>query len=356
MKSPLKRGGLRFCLAGVALATLQTTRTSVLIGAAPLVAGVALHLWAKGCLRQNEEVTQSGPYRFVRHPFYAANGLVDLGIAMMSGWWPLPLVLPAWWLAVYLPVIRAEERSMTRLFPGAYAEYARRVGMLMPTHWPPARAESGFSLRSRNIVSGTEVPRMIRLLAYPFMFLLWERMIANRGAFFRHWDYAAISALAMLIAVHVVAWELQTNLKHGRRIFPEWLQSLRARMPLVVAIIVVGALVRHFETEDAVAAAAGAILAVASLAVIVRRPDLDILAEGLALTGLALLWELVWLAAAAMVVYCALALDRRLTQQRADGEGATGRASALGVSPRLSCFCIVGAGVAVAIAKEFIHG
>ena len=101
MKSPLNRGGLRFYVVAVALAvgTLyfrSTTARSIVAGLPLLLAGVCLHTWAKGCLRQNRVVATIGPYRFVRHPFYLANALIDFALAVMAGWLPLVIVLPVW--------------------------------------------------------------------------------------------------------------------------------------------------------------------------------------------------------------------------------------------------------------------
>src|SRR5258708_54701 len=131
MKSPLNRGGLRFYLVLLALlaGTLfanSTTPRSILAGMPLLLLGVSLHTWAKGCLRQNRFVATIGPYRFVRHPFYLANALIDTGLVTMSGLlahsacWPLAIVLPVWWLAIYIPVIRGEERYLAEKFPDEY--------------------------------------------------------------------------------------------------------------------------------------------------------------------------------------------------------------------------------------------
>ena len=151
MKSPLNRGGLRFYLVTIALVagTLlarTTSPRSILAGLPCLILGVWLHTWAKGCLRQNRVVATIGPYRFVRHPFYLANALIDAGLVVMAGWWPLAVVLPLWWLAIYIPVIRGEERYLTENFPDEYPEYKQRVPCLIPWRRPLPYARRRFSL------------------------------------------------------------------------------------------------------------------------------------------------------------------------------------------------------------------
>ena len=128
MKSPLNRGGLRFYLVLIALlaGTLwarATSPSSILAGVPCLLLGVWLHTWAKGCLRQNRIIATIGPYRFVRHPFYLANALIDTALVVMAGWWPLAAAVPLWWLAIYLPVIRGEEHYLAENFPQDYPEY-----------------------------------------------------------------------------------------------------------------------------------------------------------------------------------------------------------------------------------------
>src|SRR6185503_18333246 len=92
------------------------TPRSIALGTPFLLAGIALHLWAKGCLHQEKEVTVGGPYRFVRHPFYLGNAFLDLGIVLMSGSWILQVALPVWWLVIYLRTMRQEEARMVELF------------------------------------------------------------------------------------------------------------------------------------------------------------------------------------------------------------------------------------------------
>ena len=217
MKLPHNRGGLRFFLVLLALARGAATPSTILAGTPLLLVGTALHFWAKGCLRQNQTVTQGGPYRFVRHPFYLANAMIDAALAVMSGWWVLWAVLPFWWLAVYLPVIRREEQYLTAAFGSIYEEYQRGVSCLVPWcrrgtrdrgcgspgHPRPWVAE-GFSWSNPNIVSEGEPARALRLLAYPLLLLVAADLRGGGLACFaegRHgWE------LAVLAALYGLAW------------------------------------------------------------------------------------------------------------------------------------------------------
>jgi len=109
VRVPFNRGGIRNYLIVIGLFAGYTSPFWIITGLPLLLAGTAIHLWAKGCLHQDREVTQSGPYRYVRHPFYFDNALIDMGLAVMSGWWLLQITLPLWWTAIYLPVMRSEE-------------------------------------------------------------------------------------------------------------------------------------------------------------------------------------------------------------------------------------------------------
>ena len=202
MKLPVNRGGLRFYLTLIALLWGAATTASIAAGCPTLVLGVLLHVWAKGCLRQNRVVAMGGPYRFVRHPFYLANALIDASIAVMSNWWLLQIALPIWWLAVYIPVIRGEERFLLESFPN-YADYRCKVPCLIPWRRPwPARGE-GFSWRNPNIVSGQELPRALRALAYPL--LLYVGLLLRRD----RWSFSTsgldLAILTSFLALHLVA-------------------------------------------------------------------------------------------------------------------------------------------------------
>ncbi|MGD0112037.1 MAG: isoprenylcysteine carboxylmethyltransferase family protein [Armatimonadota bacterium] len=174
LKVPWDRGGLRTYLVLFALIVSRADHRWLLWGASLILLGAALHIASKGCLHQDRAVAMSGPYRFVRHPFYLANLLTDVGIAVLSGrWWCVALSLAAW-LAVYIPVMRGEESHLARLFPDIYPAYLDRVPMLIPFRRPVAASGEGFSWRNPNIVSDSVIPRVMRILAYPLLFFVWQ--------------------------------------------------------------------------------------------------------------------------------------------------------------------------------------
>jgi hypothetical protein len=211
MKSPWNRGGLRYCLVVVALLRGAATSGTIAAGIPCLLLGTILHFWAKGCLRQNQVVAQGGPYRFVRHPFYLANGLIDAGIAIMSGWWALGVMLPAWWLVVYLPVMRKEEAHLLGLFGRVYADYRRRVPRLIPWRRPLPAGGEGFRWSNRNIAVEGEIPRALRLLAYPLLFFVVTDLRIKGLSFFS--DGRELAATALLLATYLAARLLDRRLR-----------------------------------------------------------------------------------------------------------------------------------------------
>jgi len=101
------RGVLRDLVLILALVFLRFSWTWFGVGLAVFMVGCAFHFWSKGCLVRNWVVTTSGPYRLVRHPFYLANFLLDVGICIMSG---NPCLLAGYvplFLVAYIPVIQA---------------------------------------------------------------------------------------------------------------------------------------------------------------------------------------------------------------------------------------------------------
>lgn len=106
---------------------------------------VALFAWALGSnpffsqvvriqSERGHSVAQGGPYRYVRHPGYAAMILFDLALSTLLGSWP---AITAGAVCGMLTILRTvlEDRTLQAELPG-YKEYARRVPCrLVPGVW-----------------------------------------------------------------------------------------------------------------------------------------------------------------------------------------------------------------------------
>jgi len=105
------------------------------------VAGLMGAIWSRRTLagnwssdpviKEQQELVERGPYRFVRHPIYTSILLMALGSALAVGraasfvGWLLAAV--GFWLK-----LMQEEQLMLRIFPQDYAAYRGRVKALMP--------------------------------------------------------------------------------------------------------------------------------------------------------------------------------------------------------------------------------
>jgi hypothetical protein len=322
MKSPLNRGGLRFYIVAVAVAagTLwyqSTTTRSILAGLPLLFAGVYLHSWAKGCLRQNRVVAMIGPYRFVRHPFYLANILIDFSLAVMSGWLPLIIVFPVWWLAIYIPVMRGEEEYLSEKFPDEYPLYRQRVSRLIPWRRPLSYTGDGFRWSNPNIAGGEELPRAVRILAYPLLFFVVMGVRAEGWNWFRGgWQ---LTALAAQLALYAFAWQLHRHQRQSHRILPRTLSHPVIRAA-VAAVILAAVSWIHWPLTvyHNALPIAGILLLLLSVPAYARRPLRALLAEMLALVASICAGELLWLAPPVMVIYAAWLLDRQLAPASVD--------------------------------------
>lgn len=111
------------------------------LGALLTMLGVAFACWARYVLgrnwssvvqvKQDHELIQSGPYRWVRHPIYTGLLLAFLGTAMAIGEWRglvcVAIVAVSFWFKLKL-----EERWMRDNFGVAYESYMQRTKALIP--------------------------------------------------------------------------------------------------------------------------------------------------------------------------------------------------------------------------------
>lgn len=83
-------------------------------------------------IRKGHILVTDGPYRFIRHPMYAAIFLIGIGVSFLSANWLVALsyMLPV--ICMYLVRVSDEEEMMIEQFGDEYREYMRRTGRLIP--------------------------------------------------------------------------------------------------------------------------------------------------------------------------------------------------------------------------------
>jgi len=117
------------------------------IAVAVALASGGLFLWGLRTVRQHrltaafsddvpQELITTGPFRFVRNPFYLSYLLAYCHAVCASQSWlaAIPLAIMA---AIYATAARFEERKFLRSeLAGAYQKYARRTGRFLPFPTP----------------------------------------------------------------------------------------------------------------------------------------------------------------------------------------------------------------------------
>jgi len=82
-------------------------------------------------IRSDQELVTWGPYRYVRHPMYAASFLLTIGMGLLSSNWLIGAGVVG--VAILIPLrLHTEEEMMARAFGERYRQYAATTGRLVP--------------------------------------------------------------------------------------------------------------------------------------------------------------------------------------------------------------------------------
>jgi protein-S-isoprenylcysteine O-methyltransferase Ste14 len=122
---------LGFVFAAVYLWLARPAWASLLWALPLIIAGLALRAAASGHVRKDAVLTTSGPYAYTRNPLYLGSALLALGFVLAARSMAVAMIVIAGFVAIYLPVIHAEESHLRANFPG-YEEYARKVPRFFP--------------------------------------------------------------------------------------------------------------------------------------------------------------------------------------------------------------------------------
>jgi protein-S-isoprenylcysteine O-methyltransferase Ste14 len=111
-----------------------------LVGTALFLCGLGVAVWARLCmganwgmpmtLKQEPELVQDGPYRYVRHPIYSGLILAFIGTTMATSLVVLIVVVPL--SAYFVWSARTEEQILSRAMPSSYPGYMAHTKMLVP--------------------------------------------------------------------------------------------------------------------------------------------------------------------------------------------------------------------------------
>jgi protein-S-isoprenylcysteine O-methyltransferase Ste14 len=107
--------------------------------------GELIRICAAGHLQKEKILTTGGPYRFIRNPLYLGSFLIAIGFGLISGSIWVWILIIAYFVLVYIPVIRYEETILHEKF-SEYPAYAAKVPAFYPTIFPYSTSTTQFSL------------------------------------------------------------------------------------------------------------------------------------------------------------------------------------------------------------------
>ena len=138
---------LGFLLAIVLILLARPTPTTLIIGGAITLFGIAVRAWAAGHIHKFEKLAVTGPYSFTRNPLYLGSFLLAAGFAVAAGVWWLALIVAVLYLSIYYPVMRVEESDLRRRFAGEFEEFAVHVPLFFPRLTPWKKVDVGFDFQ-----------------------------------------------------------------------------------------------------------------------------------------------------------------------------------------------------------------
>ncbi len=161
----MRRGGtwvqrwrvpLGFLIGAIFIALARPELLTLAIGGGVALLGLLVRAWASGHIRKNDRLAISGPYAHTRNPLYFGSFLLGLGFTvaagqprLLGGAWATVFfggLFAAFFLGIYLPVMRVEAATLAELFGDEYAAYARAVPLFFPRLTPYSN-EAGVRVR-----------------------------------------------------------------------------------------------------------------------------------------------------------------------------------------------------------------
>jgi len=98
----------------------------------------AAYLWGRQAVQEVEAdfLCTSGPYAYIRNPFYLGNLFIGLGVCLMINEWYAYILFLISYVFVYSIVIPYEEDFLEEKFGEGYMKYKNQTHRLMPNFRP----------------------------------------------------------------------------------------------------------------------------------------------------------------------------------------------------------------------------
>ncbi len=135
---------LGFVLGIAYMVFAKPTVPLLIAGSLVALAGLGLRAYAAGHLDKDQRLATGGPYAYTRNPLYLGSLLIGFGLVLAGAQWVLGAAFAFFFLIVYLPVMRREERNLRRRFGREYEEYAAAVPLFFPSRMPYRRSQNEF--------------------------------------------------------------------------------------------------------------------------------------------------------------------------------------------------------------------
>lgn len=332
MKLRLDRGVIRWWLMAAGVLLAWPNLLSASIGTALIGLGMVVHLWAKGCLQQNRQLTVCGPYRWSRNPFYVANFLIDYGLCLLiNNIWLTGVFLVAWaW--VYRKQIAFEEATLEGIYGQAWQDYKKAVPVFVPYKRPysPVPPEQGFSWANPNLSQSREIPRLLRTATYPLMLLvaghvgpmMWIHLHKSGLSWTANFSWllgaAGMACLAGIVALQGFAAALKQQLHKRQPVLPTILRRSTVQLALLgLYLLVLTVITTGAAAPNRVLMGSGAAMLLMGFAALEQRrkdPGMlwDAVAWCAALGGAGLLASLPWAAVLAVAAALAICIDSHI--------------------------------------------
>jgi protein-S-isoprenylcysteine O-methyltransferase Ste14 len=133
-----------FVLGMAYLVFAQPTWPLLIAGSLVALAGLGIRAYAAGHLEKDRNLAMGGPYAFTRNPLYLGSLLIGVGLVVAGAQWVLGVVFVIFFLVVYLPVMRREERNLRRRFGREFDDFAAAIPLFFPRRKPPKPSPTKF--------------------------------------------------------------------------------------------------------------------------------------------------------------------------------------------------------------------